>query len=195
MDRINRAIQGKDDLEQMMSDVLDEVLSIFDCDRVYLKYPCDPEADTWIVPMERSKPGLAGFVYTQDIELPMNPAMEEMLRILKDSKGPVKFCPGTEHPVNKYVMERYGFQSMLAMAIYPKIGKAWKWGIHQCTHPRIWTDEEIRLFQEIGRRLEDALTSLLMYHDLKARENKYRELADSITDVFFAMDQNLRFTY
>src|SRR6266852_5371134 len=33
MDRINRAIQGTNDLEQMMSDVLDEVLSIFNCDR------------------------------------------------------------------------------------------------------------------------------------------------------------------
>jgi PAS domain S-box-containing protein len=33
MDRVNRAIQGTNDLEQMMSDVLDAALSIFDCDR------------------------------------------------------------------------------------------------------------------------------------------------------------------
>src|SRR6185503_21240070 len=31
MDRINRAIQGTKDLEQMMSDVLDVVLAIFNC--------------------------------------------------------------------------------------------------------------------------------------------------------------------
>src|SRR5262249_45753956 len=42
MDRINRAIQGTNDLEQMMSDVLDAVLSIFNCDRAWLVYPCDP---------------------------------------------------------------------------------------------------------------------------------------------------------
>src|SRR5918996_2609362 len=33
MDRVTRAILGADDLEQMMSDVLDAVLSIFNCDR------------------------------------------------------------------------------------------------------------------------------------------------------------------
>ena len=31
-----------DDLEEMMQAVLDVVLSIFDCDRAYLMYPCDP---------------------------------------------------------------------------------------------------------------------------------------------------------
>ena len=33
MDRINRAIQGTNDLEQMMSDVLKATLEILDCDR------------------------------------------------------------------------------------------------------------------------------------------------------------------
>jgi len=56
MDRINRAIQGTNVLEQMMSDVLDEVLSIFDCDRAWLFHPCDPEAESWQVPMERTRP-------------------------------------------------------------------------------------------------------------------------------------------
>ncbi|HVH90274.1 MAG TPA: GAF domain-containing protein, partial [Candidatus Acidoferrum sp.] len=38
MDQVNRAIQGTHDLEQMMSDVLDAVLSIFQCDRAWLVY-------------------------------------------------------------------------------------------------------------------------------------------------------------
>ncbi len=36
MDRVNRAIQGTGNLEQMMNDVLDAVLSIFECDRAVL---------------------------------------------------------------------------------------------------------------------------------------------------------------
>ena len=36
MDRVNRAIQGTSNLEQMMNDVLDAVLSIFECDRAVL---------------------------------------------------------------------------------------------------------------------------------------------------------------
>jgi PAS domain S-box-containing protein len=38
MDRINRAIQGTNDLEQTMSDVLNAVLEIFACDRAWLLF-------------------------------------------------------------------------------------------------------------------------------------------------------------
>src|SRR5215475_14274725 len=44
MDQMNRAIQGTNDLEQMMSAVLDALLTAFQCDRAWLVYPCDPEA-------------------------------------------------------------------------------------------------------------------------------------------------------
>jgi len=52
--------RAPNDLEQMMSDVLDEVLSIFDCDRAWLVYPCDPEASSWQVPMEHTRPEYPG---------------------------------------------------------------------------------------------------------------------------------------
>src|SRR5262245_35291114 len=58
MDQVNRAIQGTNDLEQMMSDVLDAVLAVFNCDRAWLVYPCDPEAASWRVPMEHTRPEL-----------------------------------------------------------------------------------------------------------------------------------------
>ena len=60
MDQVNRAIQGTNDLEQMMSDVLDAVISIFNCDRAWLVYPCDPEAASWKVPMEHARPEFPG---------------------------------------------------------------------------------------------------------------------------------------
>ena len=47
MDLVNRAMQGTNDIEQMMKDVLDTLLSVFECDRAFLVYPCDPEAVTW----------------------------------------------------------------------------------------------------------------------------------------------------
>ena len=59
MDQVNRAIQATNDLEQMMSDVLDAVIAIFNCDRAWLVYPCDPEATSWKVPMTSSA-GISG---------------------------------------------------------------------------------------------------------------------------------------
>lgn len=182
MDRVNRAIQGADDLEEMMKDLLEEVLSIFDCDRAFLMYPCDPESDTWTIPMECSKPGYAGSAYTQKREMPMEPAMVETLRVLIDSGGPMACGPGTDHPLSPDVWERHGFRSMISMVVHPKMTKPWQFGIHQCDRARVWNAEETRVFEAIGRRLADGLTSILAYRNLKESEAEYRQIVDTANE-------------
>ena len=174
MDRINRAIQGTNDLEQMMSDVLDEVLSIFDCDRAWLVYPCDPEASSWQVPMEHTRPEYPG-VFGLGRAQPMDPEIAELFRAMKASGSPVQFGPGSGHPLPPEVARRFRIQSQMSMAIQPKGDKPYVFGLHQCSGPRVWTPEEERLFQEIGRRLADALTSLLMFRNLRQSEARLEE--------------------
>ena len=53
--------------------------------------------------------------------------------------------------------------------------KPYLFGLHQCSYARVWTAQEQRLFQEIGRRLADALTSLLMFRSLRESERKLEE--------------------
>src|SRR5713101_5626886 len=72
MNQVNRAIQGTNDLEQMMSDVLEVVLAVFDCDRSWLVYPCDPDAASWKVPMEHARPQFPG-AFALGLELPVDP--------------------------------------------------------------------------------------------------------------------------
>jgi transcriptional regulator with GAF, ATPase, and Fis domain len=166
MDRVNLAIQGTNDLEQLMSDVLDAVLSIFDCDRAWLIYPCDPEASSWSVPMERTKPEYPG-ASVRGLEIPMDSEIQRVLRTVRDTDGPVPFGPGSVYPLPEWLREQFRVQSQLIMATYPKTGKPWAFGMHQCSCARAWTQEEQRLFQEINGRLADALTSLLAYRDLR----------------------------
>ncbi len=56
MERVNQVIQKTTDIEQMMSDVLHVSLEIFESDRAGLFYPCDPDAESWSVPMECTRP-------------------------------------------------------------------------------------------------------------------------------------------
>ncbi len=173
LDIVNRTIQKSNNLEQMMSDVLDDVLKILNCDRVFLMYPCDPGAAIWTVPMERNKPEYQG-ANVLGLEMKMDNDVAETLRILLSYDGPVKFGPGTQYPLPRDVSKQFGFKCFMSMAIYPKTGKPWQFGIHQCSYARIWTPEEERLFQEIGRRLADGMTSLLSYRNLLESEQRYR---------------------
>jgi PAS domain S-box-containing protein len=187
LDQVNRAIQGTNDLEQMMRDVLDTVLSIFDCDRAWLVYPCDPEAASWQVPMERTRPEYPG-VLPVGVELPLEPAGAAVFRIMRDTNSPVTFGPGSQYKVPEEIAQAFRVQSFIVMAFYPKMDKAWSFGLHQCSYPRVWTLAEERLFQEIGRRLADALTSLLAYRDLQESEARFRIFVDHATDAFFLHD-------
>ena len=71
LDRVNSAIHGTNDLERMMTDALVSVLSIFECDRAWLVFPCDPEAAVWGCPMERTRPEYPG-EFALGIEQPVD---------------------------------------------------------------------------------------------------------------------------
>ncbi|MBU4261952.1 MAG: PAS domain S-box protein [Proteobacteria bacterium] len=191
LDQVNRAIQGTDHFEQMMSDVLDVMLAVLDCDRAFLMYPCDPEAETWQVLMERNKPEYPG-VLKLGIEMQMDPDVAETLRILLAADGPVKFGPGTPYALPADVSQRFGFKCFMSMAIHPTGDKPWQFGIHQCSFAREWTPEEERLLKEIGRRLADGLTSMLMYRDLQESERRFSTLVNQAADAFFVHDMEGR---
>lgn len=201
LDQVNRVIQGTNHLEEMMRNVLDVILSVFDSDRAWLVYPCDPEAQKWQTPMERTRPEFPGVVPI-GVELPLDPVGAEVFRILRAANHPVQFGPEGEHPVPDVMNQVFRVQSFIALALYPKVGLPWSFGLHQCTYARVWTLEEERLLQEIGRRVADALTGLLAYRNLRESERKLGEaermahvgywIRDYVADVITLSDEACR---
>ncbi|HBI14715.1 MAG TPA: hypothetical protein DDY20_04250 [Desulfobulbaceae bacterium] len=193
LDKVNRAIQGTSDLRQMMRDVLDAVMSIFDCDRIFLLYPCDPEASSWSSSMERTKAEYPG-VHALGLEMPMDAEVAEKLRVVLASDGPVNFGPESEYPLPAKVADRFNIKSFLSMAIYPKSGKPWEFGMHQCSYARVWTPNEKQLFGVIGQRIADALSVLLSYQELLEQRKFVDDIVENIPNMIFVKDaQDLRF--
>jgi diguanylate cyclase (GGDEF)-like protein/PAS domain S-box-containing protein len=173
MDRVNRAIQGANDLDQMLTEVLDILLDVFDCDRAFLLHPCDPTDTHWTVPMERTRPEYPGAL-AHGQPIPMDRDVAATLQALLDSPGPLRFGPGLDRPLPTSASERFGFKSFLSMAVRPKTGKPWQLGLHQCSRVREWSPDEIRLFEEVGRRISDALDTLLTTRNLRESEERFR---------------------
>ena len=195
MDSIDRAIQGTSDLEQMMRDVLDVVLVTFRCDRAWLVYPCDPDVDSHRVRMERTRPEYIG-AFDAGVEIPNEPEVADVSRSVLASNVPVRFDPESECALPAQLAERFSIKSMIAMAVHPKVNKPYMFGLHQCSHPRVWTPQEERLFHEIGRRLADALDTWLMFRNLRESERKLEgsraELAASRARIVTAADETRR---
>jgi formate hydrogenlyase transcriptional activator len=173
MDRINSALQGTDDFEQM-GDVLNAVLSIFRCDRAWIVSPCDPESRTWRTVAERAAPKFAESG-SLGLDLPMDAEVAHVHRVVAASKTAKRFGPEGNNPIPSGMAERFGVQSQLCVAIYPKIDKPYIFGLDQCTWPRNWTKQEQNLFEAMGQRLATLLTSLLMSRDLQESKARLEE--------------------
>ncbi|MFM0367634.1 PAS domain-containing protein, partial [Paraburkholderia sediminicola] len=191
MDRINRAMQRTNEVEGMTRGVLEEALAIFNCDRAWLVYPCDPDAPTCRAVMEHTHPDYPG-AFALDQELTVDALTAESLRDMLHAPGAV-----VDLGVAPEVRERFNILSTIAIAVRPRGDKPYLFGLHQCSHGRSWTTVERRLFEEIGRRLEDALTSALAHRNLLASEDalrtseeRFRTLVDHATDAIFLYDED-----
>ncbi len=181
LQRVDQAIKQETDVEQMLRHVLEVVFSIFDCDRAWLFYPCDPEAPSFRVPMEIYRPEYPG-AKVLNVDLPMPPDMAQNLREALESTDPVTYTVGTEKPINKVSAGQFGVKSMMMVALYPKLGKPWAFGLHQCSTPRLWTKEEIKLFKEISNRISDGLSSVLFLRKLQESEERFHTMIDFTYD-------------
>jgi diguanylate cyclase (GGDEF)-like protein/PAS domain S-box-containing protein len=182
MDLVERAMRGTNDAHQMLEDVLDVALSVFGCDRAWLLHPCDPSATFWQVPIERTVPRYPG-AGSEAAIMPMSPEVVAMMEAVFDSPGAVTYGPHASRPLPPLIAARFHIQAQMAMLIRTKTGSPWMLGLHQCSHPRVWTADEKRLLEEIGRRIGDSLSAMLTLRDLRESEQRFRCVVEQASDA------------
>lgn len=193
-ERINGIIREATDSEQMLRDVIEATQSIFASDRAWLLYPCDPQAPSFRVPVEFTNAAYPG-AKALDLEVPMHRGQAQDMRDALASEEPLACTIGTNRPVSKETAAEFGVKAQMFTAVYPKLGKPWLFGLHQCSYSRRWTVEERQLFKEIGRRLGDGLSSVLSLRNLRESEMRFRELVELLPQTVFETDAEGRFTF
>lgn len=199
--RILEVLQHNQNLDMLIQEVTEATLALYQCDRAFLMFPIDPDGDYFRVPVEVTRPEYPGAMEL-DVDIPVIEEQAQLMRALLATRDP--FIITSE--MMKHVRdETPGFVqkdfimplSAMLIAIRPRIGKPWAFGLHQCSHERQWTETERRLFREIGDRLADALSSRLLLEDLQKSELKYRRLVESLEQDYFlySHDTNGIFTY
>ncbi len=166
LDQINRTIQIAEDSEQMLESIAQITQGIFACDRAWIVHACDadapPEYDSLIDACCPEGLGTGG--PAERLE-----GAQQLCEAALAAPGPITFDVG------------------MIVAIHPKSGGAWLFGVHQC-QARTWTKQERRLLQEIGRRVGDGLSSLLILRELKQSETRFRALVEQAADAVFVLD-------
>lgn len=182
LDRVDRAIRSANDQQQMLQGVIEIVHEIFTADRTWLLYPCDPDTRTCRVPFEYTEkdyPGVSSVIQ----EIPMVPSLAQECRQVLNSEEPLVYTISTDRPVSTDSYEQFGVQSQMITALNPKAGRPWMFGVHQCSHPRHWSEDEQKLFKEIGHRLTDGLSTALLLQNAKDSEAEIKKHHDHLEDL------------
>lgn len=179
LDRINRFIQRSVNLEKMVTDVLDELIRIFNIDRAYLLYPLLEDNETGEISYERTK-GNIPKVFSEEILIAQTPLLKKFHTLLLKSKTPLELRYKKEVIPDKEPWKRLQIKTGLVFALYPKTGLPWQIGLHHCKKAHSWQPHEKKLFKEICHRITDGLTSLLMFRKQKENEEFLDKVFENI---------------
>jgi len=175
---LEKAINEAQNMQKMMDNAMKVTLSVFKCDRVWLRYPCDPNAPSWRVPMEVTTPEYS-CTHALNTDIPMDPMVSEVMRDGLSVTGPIAFGPMYERQVPSIIAEKFLVQSQVCLAIHPKIGKPWQFGIHQCSYARVWTENELNLFRDFGHHISQSLGIFLSLDELQKSEKQFKGCFES----------------
>lgn len=183
--KINQSLHKSSDIEEAMNSVLDMTREVLKCDRAWFVYPCDPKTETWSVPYVSENPEYPGLSPVDNV--PIDDYVKSSFSLFLEENKPVLL--DSLHPPKIPYKESYLAQSQIAMVIYPRAGKPWVFGIHQCSYARLWAEEDVELFNEIGLRITDALSSLLLLKNLQNSENQFRSLVQTAPVLIIHLDK------
>jgi len=145
---LGKATNKAQNVAEMMGNAMKVTLAVFNCDRALLLYPAALKAQNCYVQVTKQE-----YLSTQNTEIPMGSEISEAIRETLLAKVPIAFGPDYEHKVPSRIAEQFSVQSELCLAIKPKIGKPWLFGLQQCSDARTWTENEINLFREFGHHI------------------------------------------
>ena len=187
IEKISAIIAQASDINSMLHDVLQQILTILGCDRSWLLYPCDPTAATWKVPMECSRQEWPGAGILDD--LPMTDELAKIFHTVLHADGPITFDRVTDQNfANSDFTQKFSIQSQMLICLQPKIGKPWILGIHHCASLKKISLHEQATFWAIANRIADSLSSLLMLQDLTESEARFRVLMENAPEAIFVLD-------
>ena len=173
LDRVTRISLASENMEDVMRGVLDLVLEVFKADRAWFVFPCDPGAASWMVPLERTRPAWPGLL-AQGIDMPMDSVLSELFSDLLAAKGTIQYGSNTDRPVPPLVAEQFSVKSQLNIALRPKIGNSWVFGLHHCEHEVIHDEDNLQLFTSLAHRISDTLSVFISTRQLRESEERWQ---------------------
>jgi PAS domain S-box-containing protein len=187
LERVDRILVGATDLKLALDAALDELLEIFDADRAFLLHPCDPRAEKFRVPIERTRAGWPG-ARELDVEIPLTGFTQTAMGAACAGSGALRMDPERDPvPADDPTVRAFGIRSLLAIALRMPGRAPWMLGLHHCRSARVFR-QEVPVFEAVAARLGEALARLLAQRELERNEARFRTLLEHAPEAIVILD-------
>ena len=208
IEKIDNTIQITSKIRVVLNNVIHEVLRIFQSDRAWLFYPCNSKVSSFEVSFESTTPSYPG-AKSMKKAVPMTEDMANYCHRALSQVGEPFFDPPIGFTITNDIAIHFNVKSLMIMALKPQTGDAWMFGLHQCNHKRIWSDEDKILFKIIGRRITDCISNMLYLDQIRRNiserkkaeeillesERKWRNILVNVPQIGITLDREARIIF
>ena len=186
INRVNQLVIASSNLEEMLDQVLAEFLVLFKCDRAWLAHPCDPNASHHQILKEKYRPEWPG-ANVGKFDIPTDDYASQIFTEVLAHKRALSV--GRDHPPPDHpIVTRFNIKSQMVYALFPKIGKPWLLGIHHCAEEYAHSENDKELFEALGGRVADGLSSFLAWQKTREDEALQRAFLNNTSSPICVLD-------
>lgn len=175
------------DYEEVLRRVVQITLEVLRADRAWILGPVSPDEEFAKVIYEATVNGHEGaFVRGEMIPLAQSRRLIERVR----KNGRPLAVAKRDPDIESALVEHYGIQSQLIQNLYTREGEEWAFGLHQCSHERHWSEDEIELFHTIGRYATLAINNARLLRRAEREAAKLSAVLDHIPEAAAIHDRD-----
>jgi PAS domain S-box-containing protein len=167
------------DLREVLRRIVSTTREQFNADRAWLLHPVHEGASFARVTYTVSSPGLERTEVAGKGPVPLEGSRALLRRI--SSGHPVVIRHG-DTDLDPELTSRFEIRTALVQMLHPRQDEPWVFGIHHVKRDRIWTDDEIWLFGQVGRYATLALSNTLLHSRAIREMAKVNAILDQIPE-------------
>ena len=180
LSNILESFTGTLELREVLRRILTITREEFGADRAWLLHPVHEQAEYAKVAFSVSAPGQEGDLNDKG-PVPLAEA-QGLIRRAMESPRPIVVMEG-DPDLESELARRFQVKSQIVQVLRPREEEPWAFGMHSCEERRVWTDEEISLFGEIGRYATLALNNTLLHARAVREMAKVNAILDQIPEA------------
>ena len=179
--RMGDISHNTNDLDSMLHHSMQEILTIFSADRVWIIHSCDPEIAFFTVKSEATHPDWP-IESEQGLPLRSDETIKQLLRNCLTTDTPqVLDLSNNDESHSSNLLQKFSVRTQMSIALNPIKEQPWLLGLHYCGKPRELSTLDIQLFTEVAHRIEAAISTSHIMSNLNRSEDRYRLLVEAMT--------------